>query len=64
MLVMAHKEGDVTHIGDNIQIKVTKIDSQANKVNIAFLAPKEVKILRDKVKRSDEAKANASRTGL
>lgn len=47
MLVLARKEDESIHIGDNIIIKVVSIDNGIVKLGIE--APKEISILRDEL---------------
>ncbi len=48
MLVMTHKTGDRVYIGDNVFIDI--IECRGGRVRLGYNAPKEVAILRDKVK--------------
>jgi carbon storage regulator CsrA len=48
MLVMSHTTGDIIHIGDDIKIEIVKCDN--GRVKIGYVAPKNIRILRDKVK--------------
>jgi len=48
MLVMTHKTGDRIFIGDNVSIDI--IECRGGRVRLGYNAPKEVTILRDKVK--------------
>ena len=52
MLVMSHTTGDAIYIGDDIKIEV--VECKGGRVKIGYTAPKEVKILRDKVRGRDE----------
>lgn len=52
MLIMTHGFGDVVHIGPDIKLNILKIEG--NKIVIGYTAPKEVTILRDKVKKRME----------
>lgn len=54
MLVLSHTTGDVVHIGDDIKIEV--IQCSGGRVKLGFTAPKETRILRDKVKQKMERK--------
>lgn len=47
MLVVTRKKGESILIGDNIEIKVTKIDDGS--VKLAISAPKDMTILRNEV---------------
>jgi carbon storage regulator len=59
MLVMSHTTGDVIHIGDDIKVEV--VQCGGGRVKLGFTAPKETRILRDKVKRRIEQEANRDR---
>jgi carbon storage regulator len=52
MLVLSHVTGDVVHIGDDIHIEI--ISAERGRVKFGYTAPKEVRILRDKVKQRIE----------
>lgn len=52
MLVMSHHAEDVIHIGDDIKIKI--IRCEGGRVKIGYDAPKETRILRDKLKQREE----------
>lgn len=48
MLVMTHKAGDKIHISDNIVLEI--VECSGGRVKIGYNAPRDVAILRDKVK--------------
>lgn len=52
MLIMSHTTGDAIYIGDDIKLEI--IECKGGRVKLGYSAPKEIKILRDKVKRRDE----------
>lgn len=56
MLVLTHKRGDLVHIGEDIKIRVLAVDRFGN-IKLGYTAPKEVQILRDKVKERMEGEA-------
>lgn len=47
MLVLSRKLGEITHIGDNIQIVVVDIDR--GKVRLGIIAPRDVAIYRQEL---------------
>lgn len=59
MLVMSHTTGDAIYIGDDIKIEV--VECKGGRVKIGYTAPKEVKILRDKVRARDERETASGR---
>ena len=54
MLVLNAREGEPIHIGDKIVVQILKRRGRSGQVRIGIAAPKEVTILRDKVKRRTE----------
>lgn len=53
MLVMTHRKDDKIYIGDSIVVSVVEVSG--GKVKLGFAAPKDVHIMRDKVKERDHA---------
>lgn len=58
MLVLTHRAGDIIHIGDDIKIEV--VFCEGRRVKLGFTAPKDVRILRDKVLKRLEASSDDS----
>lgn len=51
MLVMTHRSGDKVFIGENIEVEVLWV--RGGKVQLGFNAPRDVSIVRDKVRERD-----------
>lgn len=51
MLVMTHKPGDKVFIGENVEVEVLWV--RGGKVQLGFNAPRDVSIVRDKVRERD-----------
>lgn len=52
MLVLSHTTGDAIYIGDNIKLEI--VECKGGRVKIGYTAPKDIRILRDKVKERDD----------
>lgn len=52
-LVLTHKLGEAIHIGNDIKITLTEVQGKQTKIHIE--APQSVNILRDAVKKRNEA---------
>lgn len=53
MLVMTHRQGDKVYIGNDGEIVVEVLEVHGGKVKLGFHAPKDIPIVRDKVKERD-----------
>lgn len=53
MLVLAINRNDKVYIGDDIYIQLLRVNSE-HQIKLGFEAPKEIKILREKLKNKEE----------
>jgi carbon storage regulator len=61
MLVLTRKDGETLLIGD--QVKITIVKSKNGSVKVGVEAPKDVKVLREELQSSTEAKKTDKEVG-